>query len=164
MKQKMEEIQTVEVNWYDLLYEKYDFVKECKEIFPINPPKPCRCENMQDHLINISPEAWGGEKYGVIEITDNGIANYNLPLVAVVGPYGEKRDIKDYSYHNILNMPIYVSTKKPLTGGQIMTLICFYLTYPLRVERQKKRDAISMFLNVVCQKKQMEEKRFGIIC
>lgn len=137
--------------WIELLFEHYDYRVEGEKLFPVNPPDPARLMHLQNDMEVAFFEQERGRKTAKIIIKDHGIANYNLPLV-----YVERRkkqyELSEFKTEELLNMPIYVETKERMSHGAIVTLLYFYILYPLRTQRQKKRDSIAMFLNVLCQK------------
>ena len=144
------------MEWVDLLFDTYNYEKEGKRLFPINPPDPMRCKSFQRLLEDIYFQVWKNEKGRKIVIRDHGIADYNLPMVTVMEADGTETALDGLTRHELLSLPIVLETDKRMTNGQMITLLAFYTLYPLRAARQKKRDSIAMILNVFCQHLQKE--------
>ena len=142
------------VEWIELLFSFHNFEEECKKIFPANPPDPGCLLKYQHLLEEVFFQLNKRSQTANIVVRDQGPEKESLPLVVVRMKNGKERSMSEFSAHELLSMPIELMTEKGMTESELMTLLCFYKVYPLRVERQKKRDSVALLLNVLCQQAQ----------
>lgn len=145
--------------WEDLLLQVYDYEKAGEKLFPLNPPQQERCKKCQRMIEDIFITTFLGNQVeskqnSVILVQDHGLEKDSLPLVTVLRADGSEGDYFALSYWEMLEMPIQLKLSRKISKEELVCLLFFYKTYPLRVTRQKKRDSIAMLTNLMVQRAQ----------
>lgn len=147
------------LKWEDLLLQVYDYEKAGEKLFPLNPPQQERCKKCQMRIEDVfittfMRNLFETKKDSVILVQDHGLKKDALPLVTVLRADGSEGDYFELSYWEMLEMEIQLKLSREISKEELVCLLFFYKTYPLRVKRQKKRDSIAMFANLMAQRAQ----------
>ena len=83
-----------------------------------------------------------------IEIREQGIAHYNIPLVYITNGVDRKM-LSECDMEALIDMEVRSYLDKEWKMKYLLALLELYVRTPLRMERQKKRDAEAAWLNVI---------------
>ncbi len=123
-----------------------------------NPPDLIRCsegiERLKDAYKNItlSDYQYTIDKHMRIIIEYNPSLR-RLPMIYVRDKYGTKMELYSVELSKLLCMDIYVTSKGlPQDPGYILSLLIYYLEFPIRVERRQKQALIQMLTGMLYAK------------
>ena len=126
-----------------------DMAKRAKEAFlfaymaqePVGGKKPAGRKKKAGQC-TLAESGWW------IEIREQGLAHYNIPLVYITDGM-DKKMLSECAPEVMIGMEIRSYLEREWEMKYLLSLLELYVRTPLRMERQKKRDAEAAWLNVI---------------
>ena len=153
-KQKMERQFGSVFYWSELLSDFKVTNDLCRKLLPYNPPSLVKIQKTYREICDnrdIWEESYTSKKHSIV-VEPFRVKQEVPPFVFIQSKY-KKTATWDYSLEDILEMPIVVKNNilckdKTLLCG----ILILYMAYPIRMQRETKRDAAALFSNILAQR------------
>ena len=137
-------------------------VRECMYIYPTNPPDVDRCMELHKKmkkwsLHNIKEGIQRPWMYIYVEKKEEGMEE--MVSVTVRDDYVWENDIYDYPVKELASMRVVINGNGRLRDEEALAWIYFYVLYPLRVDRQRKRDEVKQLATVIKEYSRLKEQK-----